>query len=65
MILSICPSGIWQINLTLPNPDANDVTQVYPFSVLVFGRLSGVGDNHSSMGRDVSCASAIDEPNTG
>jgi len=31
--------SIWQltINLTLPYPDANDVTPLYPFTYFVFG----------------------------
>jgi len=40
MMVSLFPSGSWQINLILPYADANDVTPLYPFNFCVFGRYS-------------------------
>jgi hypothetical protein len=36
IIVSGIASGNWQINLTLPYREANDVPSLYPFTIFVF-----------------------------
>jgi hypothetical protein len=40
MIISICPSGGWHVNLPLPYLDANYVTPLNPFTCFVFSDYS-------------------------
>jgi hypothetical protein len=57
MIFSVFPSGCWQVNLTLPYPDANDVTPLYPFTVFGFG-----GDSVQVMNFDRSLEMCVVHP---
>jgi hypothetical protein len=41
MIVSIFPYGSWQVTLTLPYPDPNEVTPLHPVTLFVFGGISG------------------------